>query len=139
MKGCPPDSKFKMSVDRDRKYRDYQSELRARYDALGRDHRRYNVLLVFGLAWVPLLWVWFWPAFVVGGTAIILACVGHYIAMMYRFDYERQQERLSADLAHFEGEEAAPVSEEQRHADRATFDTVRAPRRAVLDAPFSKR
>lgn len=128
-----------MSVDRDRKYQDYRSDLQARYESLGRDHRRYNLLLAFGLAIVPLLWVWFWPALVVGGTAIILACTGHYIAMMYRFDYERQRERLAADLEHFQGEESAPVSEEQRHADRATFDTVRAPRRAVLNSPFSRR
>ncbi len=128
-----------MSVDRDRKYSAYRSDLRARYESLGRDHRRYNVLLVFGLAWVPLLWVWFWPAFVIGGTAIILACVGHYIAMMYRFDYERQQERLAADIAHFHEEDAKPASEEQRHADRTSFNTVRAPRRAALNLPFTRR
>ena len=128
-----------MSVDRDRKYRDYRRDLQARYESLGRDHRRYNVLLAFGLAWVPLLWVWFWAAFVIGGTAIILACVGHYIAMMYRFDYERQRERLSEDIAHFHAEEEMPRSEEERHADRAYFDTVRAPRRAVLSSPFSRR
>ncbi|MGH7282470.1 MAG: hypothetical protein ACRELY_13165 [Polyangiaceae bacterium] len=128
-----------MTVDRDRKYHEYRRDLQARYESLGRDHRRYNILLTFGLAMVPLLWVWFWPALVVGGTAIILASVGHYIAMMYRFDYERQRERLSADIAELASEEAAPVAEEVRHADRAPFDTVRAPRRASLGSPFSRR
>lgn len=128
-----------MSVDRDRKYREYRDEIDDRYRSLADDHRRYNVLLAIGVVCIPFLWVWFWPAFVLGGSAFILGFVGHYVAMMYRYDYERQKERLEADLEHFMEEDVAPVSEEQRHADRVAHDTVRAPRRASIQSPFSRR
>lgn len=128
-----------MGMERDRKYRDFRQEIGNRYESLQRDRRRYNVLLAIAVLLTPLLWVWFWPTLIVQGIGIILASVGHYIAMMYRFDYLRQQERLQADIDLIATEEKIPDYQEKLHEDRAHFDTVRAPRRTALNLPFSKR
>lgn len=128
-----------MSEERDRKYRAFRQEIEDRYVSLQRDRRRYNVLFGVALVLTPLLWVWFWPVIVAQTTLVTLASVGHYIAMMYRFDYLRQQERLQVDIDLIAVEEKAPDFETTLHEDRARFDTVRAPRRTALQVPFSKR
>ncbi|MEO8800041.1 MAG: hypothetical protein ABI551_19250 [Polyangiaceae bacterium] len=125
-------------MERDRKYRVFRQEIEDRYVSLQRDRRRYNVFFGVALLVTPLLWVWFWPVIIAQTTCITLALVGHYIAMMYRFDYLQQQERLQADIELITAEENDPDFQTKLHEDRARFDTVRAPRRTALRVPFSK-
>ncbi len=128
-----------MSVERDRKYRAFHQEIEDRYVSLQRDRRRYNVLFGVTLLLTPLLWVWFWPVIIAQASCITLASVGHYIIMMYRFDYLRQQERLQADIDLIAVEAKDPDFQTKLHEDRSRFDTVRAPRRTALQVPFSER
>jgi len=119
-----------MSSDRETKYEAWKNVLDARSRSLRTDHRRYNKLLILGIVLSPLLGFVF-------GIALILAATGHYIAMMYTWDYQRQRQRLDDDLARFAIQEAAEKANTVDD-DRAKYDAVRVPRRGALRFPFSK-
>ena len=126
-----------MSSDRETKYEAWKNVLDARSRSLRTDHRRYNKLLILGIVLSPLLLIWSKLAAAVIGIALILAATGHYIAMMYTWDYQRQRQRLDDDLARFAIQEAAEKANTVDD-DRAKYDAVRVPRRGALRFPFSK-
>jgi hypothetical protein len=85
----------------------------------------------------PFILIWSKLAAAIVATALVLATTGHYIAMMYQFDYQRQRERLDDDLARFA--EEAKATGETVDDERVKYDAVRVPRQAVMRSPFSKR
>ncbi|MEO8875100.1 MAG: hypothetical protein ABI461_05890 [Polyangiaceae bacterium] len=126
-----------MRNDRETKYEAWKGVLEARGQSLESDHRRFNKLLLVGIVLSPLLLIWSKLAAVVIGVALILAATGHYIAMMYRWDYQRQRQRLDDDLARFAEEEELEKAGAVDEA-RTKYDAVRVPRRGALRFPFSK-
>lgn len=122
--------------DRESKYEAWRRVLEDRGRSLSADHRRYNKLLLIGLVLSPLILIWSKLAAAIVATALILALTGHYIAMMYQYDYQRQRERLDVDLQRFADEAKTAEAVDQ---EREKYDGVRVPRQAVMRMPFSKR
>jgi hypothetical protein len=122
--------------DRETKYEAWRRVLEDRGRSLSADHRRYNKLLLIGLVVSPFILIWSKLAAAIVAAALILALTGHYIAMMYQYDYRRQRERLDVDLQRFAEEEKIKHAADH---EREKFDAVRAPRQAVMRSPFSKR
>jgi hypothetical protein len=91
---------------------------------------------LLGLVLSPLVLIWSKLAAAIVVTALILATTGHYIAMMYQYDYQRQRERLDVDLQRFADEEKTAEANDE---ERAKYDAVRVPRQGALRMPFSKR
>lgn len=123
--------------DRETKYEAWRRVLDERHRSLTSDRRRYNKLLIIGIVLSPFILIWSKLAAAIVATALILAATGHYIAMMYGWDYQRQRDRIDLDLARFAEQAVAP--ENAVDAERVKYDAVRVPRQGALRFPFSKR
>jgi len=118
------------------KYASWIHELEARRDTLERNLRYFDYLVPIAVVLALFgLFASKWVAVGIMAVGIVVAGIGRYLIMMYRWDYKLQIERAHLDAQKLAEYRAAPdkfdLPQDADDEERARYAKYRIPRRAV--------
>ncbi|WP_394839282.1 hypothetical protein LVJ94_20565 [Pendulispora rubella] len=118
------------------KYAAWIKELETRRETLERNLRYFDYMVPVTIVLAPFgLFASKWVALGVVAVGIVIAAIGRYLIMMYRWDYKLQIERAHSDAQKLAEYRAAPhkfdLPQDADDEERARYAKHRIPRRAV--------